>query len=76
MQFKIDENLHSDVADLLRQCGHDALTVVDQGLRGHSDGEIAGVCQREARALITLDLDFSDIREFPPAHYSGITCYD
>ena len=29
MQFKIDENLHSDVADLLRQCGHDALTVVD-----------------------------------------------
>jgi hypothetical protein len=29
MQFKIDENLHSDAADLLRQHGHDALTVYE-----------------------------------------------
>lgn len=33
MQFKIDENLHSDVADLLRKHGHDALTVFDQGTK-------------------------------------------
>ncbi len=33
MQFKIDENLHADAADLLRQHGHDALTVFEQGLR-------------------------------------------
>jgi hypothetical protein len=31
MQFKIDENLHSDAGELLRQHGHDALTVYDQG---------------------------------------------
>jgi hypothetical protein len=30
MRFKVDENLHSDFADLLRQHGHDALTVYEQ----------------------------------------------
>ena len=72
MQFKIDENLHSDAADLLRQHGHDALTVHEQGLRGGADSDIADVCRQEERAIVTLDLDFSDIRGFPPADYHGI----
>lgn len=72
MQFKIDENLHSDAADLLRQCGHDAFTVFEQGLRGEADTEIANVCRQEARAIITLDLDFSDIRVYAPTDYKGI----
>lgn len=72
MQFKIDENLHADAADLLRQHGHDALTVFEQGLRGEADVNIANVCRQEARAIITLDLDFSDIRVYPPRNYQGI----
>jgi predicted nuclease of predicted toxin-antitoxin system len=72
MQFKIDENLHSDAADLLRQHGHDALTVFDQGLRGQADFDIANVCQQESRAIVTLDLAFSDIRDYPPGSYEGI----
>ena len=72
MLFKIDENLHCDAADLLTQHGHDALTVFDQGLRGHADGDIASICQQESRAIVTLDLDFSDIRVYPPGDYEGI----
>jgi len=72
MQFKIDENLHSDAADLLRQHGHDALTVHEQGLRGGADSDIAEVCRQEERAIVTLDLDFSDIRVYPPEDYHGI----
>jgi predicted nuclease of predicted toxin-antitoxin system len=72
MLFKVDENLHPDVADFLRQHGHDALTVYDQGLRGHPDTDVAAVCQRETRGLLTLDLDFADIRSYPPADYAGI----
>ena len=72
MLLKVDENLNPDVADFLRQHGHDALSVYDQGLRGRPDGDIAAVCQRETRALITLDLDFADIRSYPPADYAGI----
>jgi predicted nuclease of predicted toxin-antitoxin system len=72
MQFKIDENVHSDAAELLRQHGHDALTVFEQGLRGESDTNIANLCRQEARAIITLDLDFADIRVYPPGDYEGI----
>jgi len=66
MRFKIDENLHEDIAEALRTHGHDAQTVFDQGLRGHADPEIAEVARREWRAVVTLDLDFGNIREYPP----------
>ena len=72
MQFKIDENLPVEVAQLLHAAGHDALTVLDQKLGGRADRLIASVLRTEKRALITLDLDFADIRTFPPAEYFGL----
>ncbi len=72
MLFKVDENLHEDVAVALRGRGHDAATVFDEGLQGHEDAEIAAVCQREGRALITLDLDFANIQTYPPQDYPGL----
>jgi len=72
MLVKVDENLHPDAAALLASAGHDAVTVFDQGLRGHADDDIAAVCHREQRVLVTLDLDFSDIRQYPPGDYAGI----
>jgi predicted nuclease of predicted toxin-antitoxin system len=33
---------------------------------------LAEHCRRENRAIVTLDLDFADIRAFPPATNSGI----
>jgi predicted nuclease of predicted toxin-antitoxin system len=71
-KFKIDENLPVDVADLLVVAGFDALTVIDQELGGKSDDVIADCCRTEARALITMDLGFANIRAFPPADYSGL----
>jgi len=35
MKFKVDENLPVEVADLLRQAGYDATTVVEQHLGGY-----------------------------------------
>ena len=75
MKFKTDENLPVEVADLLRQAGHDAVSVVDQKLGGHPDIDVAAVCQSEQRAIVTLDLDFSDIRAYPPADYDGIIVF-
>jgi predicted nuclease of predicted toxin-antitoxin system len=72
MFFKTDENLHPDLATLLRQHGHDAMTVWDQNLRGYSDADIATVCKREGRVLVTLDMGFADIRSYPPQDYPGI----
>jgi predicted nuclease of predicted toxin-antitoxin system len=72
MLFKVDENLHPEVIVLLQQRGHDAVSVRTQGLRGASDRVIADVCQREERALLTLDLDFGDIRAYPPEQFPGL----
>lgn len=34
MRFKVDENLPIEVAEMLRQAGHDAATVLEQHLGG------------------------------------------
>lgn len=72
MRFKVDENLPSEVAEMLRAHGHDALTIFDQQMVGELDPKVADVCRTERRSLITLDLDFSDIRTYPPHFYLGI----
>jgi predicted nuclease of predicted toxin-antitoxin system len=72
MRFKVDESLHVEIADLLRERGHDALTVFDQGARGRSDRDIADLGRTEGRVLISLDLDFSNILMFPPEKYPGL----
>jgi predicted nuclease of predicted toxin-antitoxin system len=72
MRFKTDENLHPEIAALLVRHGHDAVTLWDQGMRGKRDPEIAEVCRREQRVLVTLDLGFADIRRYPPDHFGGL----
>jgi len=72
MRFKIDENLHGDVAALLAGRGHDAETVHSEGLRGCDDAGLCQHCSRENRALVTLDLDFADMRAFPPSSAAGL----
>ena len=67
MRFKLDENLPAELAALFRQAGHDAVTVLDEGLGGSSDHHLAAACGRERRAIVTFDTDFSDIRTSPPA---------
>jgi len=75
MKFKIDENLPGEFAELLRAVGHDALTVLDEGIVGAPDAEILLRCQEERRALMTLDLDFSDLRTYPPGDYLGLVVF-
>ncbi len=72
MQFKIDENLPIELAELLSGAGHDAKTVNDQGLQGKTDLVLMERCDNENRIIVTLDMDFSDIRAYPPQHHKGI----
>ncbi len=72
MRFKVDENLPIEVAALLRDAGHDAHTVNEEGLGGAPDPDLASLIQRENRALITLDLGFADLRSYPPERYRGL----
>ena len=75
MRCKIDEHLPLEIKDLLVQHQHDSVMVAAQGMAGCIDPDLAQVCQKEARALLTLDLDFSDIRTYPPEDYHGIVVF-
>jgi predicted nuclease of predicted toxin-antitoxin system len=79
MKFKIDENLPFEAARTWRQAGYDAETVADEGLSGSADETIADRISDEARVLLTLDLDFANIRAYPPGGYArhhGATAKD
>ena len=69
---KVDEDLPRSVAQLLREHGYDALTVVDQQMSGWKDQDIWRAVQREKRFLVTADKGFADIRKNPPGQHSGI----
>ena len=75
MLFKLDENLPGTLVNLFAEAGHDAVTVSEQDMIGASDPRIASVCRSEGRALVTLDMDFADIRTYPPKDYSGLVVF-
>lgn len=72
IKFKTDENLPDAAAQLLRNAGHDVVTALDEGLGGAPDPEVGAACKKEARALVTLDRAFGDIRAYPPSDYPGV----
>lgn len=72
MKFKIDENLPVEAATTLCDAGFDAETIRDERLSGADDHVVADRVQTERRVLVTLDLDFANIRAYPPEHFAGI----
>lgn len=72
MKFKVDENLSVLVAQQLREEGLDAMTILEQKMGGEKDHNIARICAAEDRAIVTLDLDFANIRAYPPKEHAGI----
>ena len=72
ISVKLDENLGLSAIELLRHAGYAAERVYDEGLSGAKDSVVwQRVCQ-EHRFFITLDLDFADIRRFPPGSHPGV----
>jgi predicted nuclease of predicted toxin-antitoxin system len=72
MKFKLDENLGARTQDVFRRAGHDVATVHGEHLCGCSDGDLHVKCIAEGRALVTLDLDFSNPLRFPTSDTEGI----
>jgi predicted nuclease of predicted toxin-antitoxin system len=72
VRFKLDENLPYRAADTFGEAGHDADTVYDEDLAGQPDEVVLAAAFSENRVLVTLDLDFSDLRAYPIGTHCGI----
>ncbi len=75
MRVKLDENLPVQLKHLFIASGHDAATVLDEGIGGATDSAVVSACLAEERVLFTQDLDFADIRAYPPADYPGLVVF-
>jgi predicted nuclease of predicted toxin-antitoxin system len=72
VRIKVDENIGASGVKLLREGGHNVMTVGDQALIGAADERIFQACVAESRALVTLDRDFGHVPRFPPKQTAGI----
>ncbi len=72
MRIKLDENMPGSASRILAAAGHEVDTVHDEGLAGRDDENLFAVVRQDLRVLITLDRDFSDIRNYPPAKSPGV----
>lgn len=72
MKVKLDENLPESLGEVLVASNHEVDTVINEGLVGRPDAEVAAAALAEDRLLITLDKGFGDIRTYPPGAHPGI----
>jgi len=75
LKFKVDENLPTEYASILGGAGFEADTVSDEKLSGASDSVLSERCCTEDRVLMTLDLDFANVRAYPPKSHPGIVVF-
>jgi predicted nuclease of predicted toxin-antitoxin system len=72
MNIFADECVFGPTIKFLRDKGHDVVTVHDFALNGHEDTEILAFATAYHRILLTIDLDFGNIRHYPPEHHGGV----
>lgn len=61
MKFLADVGISMSTVRSLREEGHDAVHLSDEGLQQLSDEHIIEKARREARIVLTFDLDFGDL---------------
>ena len=72
MRFLIDANLPRAAIDVCQKFGHQVEFARDIGMAAAPDEQIAARACESGAALLTRDLDFSDVRRYPPDQYQGI----
>jgi predicted nuclease of predicted toxin-antitoxin system len=61
VRFLVDENLSPQLAESLREAGHDAVHVRDIGLASGDDVAVLAAAHEDARVLVSADTDFGGL---------------
>lgn len=73
--FYANEQFPRRVVELLRNLGHDVMTVQEAGNRGLSDGEVLAFSTSENRAVLTLNRkDFIQLHRTNANHAGIVVC--
>lgn len=75
MKLKLDENLSRYLKQTLSALQHDVITVADENLLSQPDTVVGAAANGEGRMLLTLDLEFADLRKYPPGSHPGIILF-
>lgn len=75
MKFLLDMGLARSTANFLRDRGHDAVHLREQGLQRLSDDAIIGKARAEGRVILTHDLDFGRIIALSQSHVPSVITF-
>ncbi len=72
MKFLLDANMPRSALVVLREAGHEANHVRDLGLGDATDAAIDDRARAMDAVIVSRDLDFADVRRFPPELRPGL----
>ncbi len=75
VRVKVDEDLPTDIAHLVRAAGYDADTVYAQGHSGTPDDKLWPLVQQDQRMLLTADKGFANAQAYPPGSHAGVILF-
>jgi predicted nuclease of predicted toxin-antitoxin system len=75
MRFKLDENLPAEIGAFLRDLGHAADTVNEEGLAGSPDPAVLAAARDEDRIVLTLDKGIGNLALYPAGSHAGVVIF-
>ncbi len=75
VKLKLDENLSRHLRQALGNLQHDVTTAAEEGLLSKPDTAVAVAAKDKGRILLTLDVEFADLRKYPPGTHPGVVLF-
>lgn len=72
MKFLLDQCVMGKTKMLLKERGFSIITLKELGKSSVSNSEVVHIAKTHKAILLTHDIDFSDIRLYPPETHNGI----
>ena len=70
--FLLDQNIRADTLEFLRTLGLEVTSTRELGLEQAPDDEIVMVARNLDAVIVTFNMDFADIRFYPPSAHTGV----